>query len=290
MIKREVRTAKIELALLAGFAIWLALGTSANAVTCPAALPNFSTFVNANGFQQQDCEGVPIQNSVLGPSLEGSADATGIARLDSLGAVAHANFILPQLTGNLSAAFADVIWHDTFRFLHTGFGRATLAFTVNLTGAITTSGNPLGGALGGDVLARLFVTDGFSGDTVSDSLTGPGVIVLQVSGVPLGIPDDIDVLSELRLEAFASGPGNATADFLDTFAITKIQLFDSTGTLLDDNVTLTDASGGALPVSLSPQPPAVPEPSSALLLAAGLGILASALRRPRFEGGAYRRL
>jgi hypothetical protein len=98
------------------------------------------------------------------------------------------------------------------------------------------------------------------------------------------------VLSELRLEAFASGPGNATADFLDTFAITKIQLFDSTGTLLDDNVTLTDASGGALPVSLSPQPPAVPEPSSALLLAAGLGILASALRRPRLEGGAYRRL
>ena len=97
---------------------------------------------------------------------------------------------------------------------------------------------------------------------------------VQASGVPLGIPDDIEVISTLRAEAFASGPLNATADFIDTFAITKVQLFNSTGALLDDNVTLTDAAGNVLPVSS----PAVPEPSSALLLAAGIGLLVTARR------------
>jgi hypothetical protein len=259
---------------LAGVVIWLAFGATANAVTCPAMLPNFSTFVNADTVQQQDCEGVPIENSVLGANIVGDADATGIARLGSLGALAHARYTFPIVTGDLSSALADVSWHDAFRFFHAGLGHGTLAFTVTLRGAITTSGNPLGGALGGDVLAQLFVTDGFSGSTVSDSLTGPGMFTVQASGVPLGIPDDIEVISTLRAEAFASGPLNATADFIDTFAITKVQLFNSTGALLDDNVTLTDAAGNVLPVSS----PAVPEPSSALLLAAGIGLLVTARR------------
>src|SRR5262249_9088292 len=75
---------------------------------------------------------------------------------------------------------------------------------------------------------------------------------------------------------------NITVDFSDTFAVTKIQFFDMSGNLLEDNVVLTDAAGNMLGAPPNPQPsPAVPEPSSALLLAAGLGFFATALRPVR---------
>jgi membrane-associated phospholipid phosphatase len=98
-----------------------------------------------------------------------------------------------------------------------------------------------------------------------------------------GVEEFINATGGLSLDAVLTAPGSVTLDFSDTFAVTKIQLLDASGNLLDNNVTLADAAGnvlGAAPPSPTPSP-TVPEPSSALLLAACLGLLASTLRRAR---------
>jgi hypothetical protein len=152
-------------------------------------------------------------------------------------------------------------------------GFDVLAFTLNLSGMVTTAGSPGNdGVLDGGVMAELGAADSVDADEVA--LMAPGIAVARIR-VPLGLATDIGVTGILDIFASASGPGNVTTDFSDTFDVTKIQLFDSSGHLVDDNVTLTDAAGNVLgAAAANPSSPAVPEPSSVLLLIAGLGLLA----------------
>jgi len=94
--------------------------------------------------------------------------------------------------------------------------------------------------------------------------------------VLLGFPDTIDVTGDLIVDAFPRPGFTASATFLDSLDITNIQLFDLAGHLLDGNVVLADAEGRVLPVAspAPPPPPSAPEPSAALLLTAGIGLLA----------------
>jgi hypothetical protein len=68
--------------------------------------------------------------------------------------------------------------------------------------------------------------------------------------------------------------GSAYADLLHTATVSGVRVFDSKGNLVDDPGLRSD-SGFIYPVNAS----GVPEPSSAALLAAGLGALAAGLRR-----------
>src|SRR5215472_9025486 len=69
-----------KIIVAAGIAIGLAFPASAHAdCTFPILFPCFTSFVEVNDNQQQDRENTPVQSSVLGPGLAGSADATSIA-------------------------------------------------------------------------------------------------------------------------------------------------------------------------------------------------------------------
>ncbi|MDX2179598.1 MAG: PEP-CTERM sorting domain-containing protein [Bryobacteraceae bacterium] len=68
--------------------------------------------------------------------------------------------------------------------------------------------------------------------------------------------------------------GSAFADLLHTATVSRVQVFDSKGNLVDDPGLRSD-SGFIYPVNAS----GVPEPSSAALMVAGLGAFATGLRR-----------
>jgi membrane-associated phospholipid phosphatase len=268
----------------AGIAIGLAASSSAHAVCLPNVLPQFTVSVQANAFMQNDCEPIGFQLSASGPSLVGNADATGTAAaVGNLNAIAHTDYFLAQRNGQFSTSGAQVGFSDRFFFLIPGVpgtGSDTLAFTLQLSGATGIVGNPAD--FTGSVTAQLDAdSPGDLGEVAF--LTAPGTAVLNLA-VLIGIDNRVDLDGLLSISASAGGPGNVTVDFSDTFAVTKLQLFDSSGNLLQENVMLTDASGNVLGAPSNPPPPPpppVPEPSSALLLAAGLGLLGCVLRHVR---------
>jgi len=277
---------RLKIAFVAAMASWPALTFLAHAdCTFPLLFPCFTSFVDANGNQQQDRENTPVQSSVVGPGLAGDADATGVAALNSLKAIAHASYVLPQpVFGESSGSEAQAGFADQFHFLIPGVsGQDTRVFTLQLTGAVTTAGNPgAGGTLTGQ--GDVSVHADANGFDVFGGVNGPGTAILDVP-VLVGFDNVVEFDALLDITAFASGPGNVTSDFSDTFEVAKIQLFDLSGNLLQDNFTLTDPAGNVFGAPSNPPPPpptpAVPEPSSALLLAAGLCILAAALRHLR---------
>jgi hypothetical protein len=216
--------------------------------------------------------------TTLGSSFTGNADATATSSLNP-NAKVDAVYTSPIPLQGASEGFAETSFQDQFRFLVPGTaGAAVLSFTLSLSGSITTVG-------AGPVVrvgAGLSLGDQFF-STASGQLDMPGTLVIQLP-VIRGVEEFINATGGLTLDAVVTAPGSATLDFSDTFAVTKIQLLDPSGNLLEDNITLTDATGnvlGAPPNQPPPPSPAVPEPSSALLLAAGLGLLAAALRRSR---------
>ena len=235
----------------------------------------FGASANANFVQQQDCEALPIQVMASGASLTGNVDATAIAGL-SLKAKAFAVYTDPIAGEGSNIGTANAFFQDRFRFLVPGTtGFAFLDFTLNLTGLITT----VGMASEGSVAATLSLGDQFFFNAF-ERLTAPGTVVLPLE-VVRGVESFIDAQGTLAVEGDVNAPGNVTIDFLDTFDVTKIQLFDTNGNLLADNIVLTDDAGNTLGGPPNP-PPAVPEPSSVLLLAvAWLGFLTVSKWRER---------
>jgi hypothetical protein len=129
-----------KIVLAAVIMVWLGLAASAHAVCLPNVLPAFSTFVFANGPQQQDCEPVPLQLTTLGSSLTGNADATATSSL-SPNAKVDAVYTSPIPLQGASEGFAEANFQDQFRFLVPGAtGTAVLSFTLSLTGSATTVG------------------------------------------------------------------------------------------------------------------------------------------------------
>jgi membrane-associated phospholipid phosphatase len=251
---------------------------SAYAVCLPNVLPAFSTFVFANGSQQQDCEPVPVQLTALGSNFVGGADATATSSLHP-NAKVDAVYTSPIQLQGASEGFARTDFQDQFRFLVPGTsGPAFLSFTLSLTGSITTVGLGSTGSVG----AGLSLADQFF-NTGSGHLDAPGTEVIELP-VIRGVEEFINATGGLTLDAVATAPGSVTLDFSDTFEVAKIQLLDTSGGLLEDNIILMDAAGNTLggpSPQPPPPPPGVPEPSSALLLAAGLGLLAAVRRRVR---------
>jgi membrane-associated phospholipid phosphatase len=272
---------KLESVFAATIAAWLASVSGAHAACLPNLLPQFTVAVEANASMQNDCEPLGFQLGTSGPSLVGNADATGIAMLGSLKAIAHADYTLPQPNGQFSTSGAQAGFSDRFNILVPGVlgtGVDVLALTLSLTGRVTIVGN----SSTGSVRAELSGSSLFDLGELAE-LDAPETALLSIA-VGVGVDNRIDLSGLLSIEADAGGPGNVTVDFSNTFEITKIQMLDSNGNLLQDNVTLTDASGNVLGAPSNPQPlppPAVPEPSSALLLAAGRGLLASIRRSVR---------
>src|SRR5215471_2823466 len=252
-MKGPVMKRKTAIAIAAGIVFYFANAYSAHAVCLPNVLPAFSTFVFADGSQQQDCEPVPVQLTTLGSSLIGNANA----KVDAV-------YTSPIPLQGASEGFAQTNYQDQFRFLVPGAaGSAVLSFTLSLSGSATTVG-------AGPVVrvgAGLSLGDQFF-STASGNLDAPGTVVIQLP-VIRGVEEFINATGGLTLDAIVTAPGSATLDFSDTFAVTDIQLLDPNGNLLEDNITLTDAAGnvlGAPPNQAPPPPPAVPELSSALLL------------------------
>ncbi|MBV8937116.1 MAG: PEP-CTERM sorting domain-containing protein [Alphaproteobacteria bacterium] len=268
--------------LAAGLSAWLGLGATAYAVCLPNVLPQFTSSVFANGFQQQDCEALPVELTALGPSLVGNADATATGALN-LNAIAHANYTDPFPNQGASEGAADAGFRDQFRFLvPQTAASAFLSFTLSLNGSIIT----VGPEASGSVRALLSFGDQFFNAATAE-LTAPGTEVLQLPAFP-GAVEFINAIGDLSIDAIASAPGNVTVDFANTFSVTTIKLVDANGNILEDNITLTDAAGNVLggPANQPPPPPpAAPEPSSALLLAAGLGLLLSSRARIGLAGG-----
>jgi hypothetical protein len=219
----------------------------------------------------------PAQLTTLGSSLTGNADATATSSLHP-NAKVDADYTSPFPLQGASEGFAETGFQDQFRFLVPGTaGPAFLSFTLSLTGSITTVG------AGSQVIvgAVLSLGDQFF-STASARLDAPGTVVFQLPVIH-GVEEFINATGGLSIDAVVNSPGNVTVEFSDTFAVTRIQLLDAGGNLLEDNVVLTDSVGNALGAPPGPPPPPspVPEPSSALLLAAGLGLLTTALRRGR---------
>jgi hypothetical protein len=106
---------KFQVFAPAAIAISLTFASSAHAACLPNVLPAFASFVFANGFQQQDCEAVPVQLSVSGPSLIGNAGATATSSLNPNARV-DADYTSPFALQGASEGFAETSFQDRSDF------------------------------------------------------------------------------------------------------------------------------------------------------------------------------
>jgi hypothetical protein len=249
----------IRLAALVALTIaaWARSGPRAHAANCITGAPSFQINLTAGGTAPVDiCQTTPIApTGIIG-------DAANIARarasVGSLGALASSS-----LAGLSGGAGAHARFIDDFPISFSGTGVATLVFTAPLTGTLT-------GGRGASVSSFLSVTDLVMADTASAGLNAAGVGLLRLA-VPLGVPDSIQMVGDLVVDAFPTS-GLADSDFFTSLDVTKIQLFDASGALLDGSVALTDAQGRSIPVAPTT---AIPEPATVLTF--GIGMLWLAL-------------
>jgi hypothetical protein len=254
-------------------------------------------------------DSAPLDQSAVGrvpPDI--SAGARAFAGLGPLGVGINLQNTGPQFIGPFVHGSASANFHDSFSaFLPGQRGKAgTLTFTLKLDGALSAQGEDLAtNNSRADVSADFLVIDQvpslfFDSNTRIDHFTqrvdapDPTKLVstefILRAPVLLGIDNEIQISSALAVSAFAISAepqgSFAEADFMNTFSITALQLFDAQGQFLE-NVSLTDSLGNTLQVGPLA---AVPEPSTLTLLGLGtLGLLGYSWRRRKRAVGTMRR-
>jgi hypothetical protein len=268
-LENTIRVAAV-LAVILTTMLWRA--SPAYATACTAVAPSYPYFgvdVFASGprsFSQCSPAGLSLATSGTDGAF-GSGSAMAFATLGSLGAKATATNTAP--TGSSGNAFGEGIanFADVFPVFVASTAPTSILFSFSLAGGITSSGS---GFAGIDAEMSAFTGSGLGLGSAAQ-LQSPGTATLLV---PLEVGENnILLIGLLTADADASPSfGSATSDFATTLFISKVQLLDSNGNVIQD-LTLTDALGNTLQVG------EVPEPATYALILAGLGVIGFVARR-----------
>jgi hypothetical protein len=191
-----------------------------------------------------------------------SASATGSLANGTFGVTAGGTGPLPNIPNQTNwVALAET--GVGYNFAVSGETTGSMVTNVSVTG--TTSASPNGVA---EAEISIPTTENFNGVAGTSLLLANGTSVIQiVTPISAGT-----AAFSFNLGAFAQCPPTnllagtsctATADYLDPVTITSVAVYDANGNLVS-NAALTSQSG------FTPVVVTAPEPSSLLLIAAGL--------------------
>ena len=239
--------------------------------------------------------GAPVaSNAVCGPTAFGAGSGSAVASVGTLGAEARG-----QHFGFGTGIFMEsaAAYSDTIVFSGPGDDPVPVRMNLHFAGTLSSTEGGLAtvrlrakinGSFVGAVLVS--VTSGVPGCTIGEAFApsifagfGPCGTVYDetLQGSLIAVPQDVPILTELDLEVTAGGSGNgslATSLFSDTFGfVAGGPVFDLPAAFTANSPTSFIVDNRFLPPGAVP---AVPEPSSMLLLTGGLGLL-TLLRRRR---------